>query len=536
MDIIVVQAQNTIQKQVKDDIFFQRFNDSTIIESIISKLLSLKNFKIIVLYSEGNKELLNLDIIKNNNIETFLHNEDGFAKSLKKIANQYKSEYIIRINGCNLLIDLNIINKSSSYAKQNSVDYLEFRGFPLGIAPNEIISRKAINNSYTLKNENLMIKNILPHIKEIKEINKNIFKAPKEWFFLSSVNLSVNCENIDKIKDAYLDKDVIRSINKNFNVIPVIRNIEITNLCNLKCVMCPRCGEISSKTMYPSKKGCMKYEWFKKILDQFDNITRLTINGGEPLLNKDVKQMMEYCRKKNIKLQVITNGLLMDEEMINCMVKNVTYLQISIDGATKEIYEKIRVNGKYDKLIRNIENLIEKIKDVDKPSLIQQNINLNFVCMEQNYKEMDKIIDLASQVGIDNVHMLKYSKNFHIEDKEMLEQYEIINNKDYLKKVNYTKVKANKCGINLMFNENNNFTYDKCEWIDGLWLTWNGYITPCCVIDRPEYINFGNLLNSNIKDLYMSSKWKNFRHRLYSNDPINWCKDVCGKEFLNKNN
>src|SRR3989338_2689484 len=73
--------------------------------------------------------------------------------------------------------------------------------------------------------------------------------------------------------------------------------IEPTNLCNLKCPMCPT----GNGTM-PRPRGFMTFETFKKIIDEMGDylITVTLMNYGEPFLNQDVYKMISYANKRNI--------------------------------------------------------------------------------------------------------------------------------------------------------------------------------------------------------------------------------------------
>ena len=78
--------------------------------------------------------------------------------------------------------------------------------------------------------------------------------------------------------------------------------------------------------------------------------------------------MLEYCNDKFLAMKINTNASLLTDDMIHTILSNdVQTVAFSIDAADKELYEKLRVNGKFDKIVRNVERFNE-IKEKEYPS------------------------------------------------------------------------------------------------------------------------------------------------------------------------
>lgn len=84
--------------------------------------------------------------------------------------------------------------------------------------------------------------------------------------------------------------------------------INITNSCNADCEFC--CMWSSSE-----KSRFMNFEEFKRIIDAKDNLFELQIEGGEPLLHKDMYHFMQYATNTGrcLKIIILTNGFLLEE-------------------------------------------------------------------------------------------------------------------------------------------------------------------------------------------------------------------------------
>ena len=128
--------------------------------------------------------------------------------------------------------------------------------------------------------------------------------------------------------------------------------IEITSKCNLHCVMCPVSKGLLRKTM------TMDMDAFMQIIDQIYMVQPCILLhvAGEPLLNKNAMQMIEYAKKKGCWVGMHTNGTLFTKEMsMRVLESPLDWICFSFDGATQELYEKIRVGAKFEKVKAQIE-------------------------------------------------------------------------------------------------------------------------------------------------------------------------------------
>ena len=114
--------------------------------------------------------------------------------------------------------------------------------------------------------------------------------------------------------------------------------------------------------------------------------------GGEPTLNKHLKEAIEYCGQNGIKMGMFTNGTLFDKmNLFEALVKNMTWVRISVDAGTKETYNSVRrARGKqdWDKMVSNLSKLIETNKKYGSP----MDLGVGFVISPDTYHE---IVDYA---------------------------------------------------------------------------------------------------------------------------------------------
>lgn len=146
---------------------------------------------------------------------------------------------------------------------------------------------------------------------------------------------------------------------------------ETSNMCNLRCIMCFQSDE-ALPVLKTTKVPFMTMDTFKKIVDECAKYRTPALKlswRGEPMLNKKFTEMIRYAKTKGIlEVTSLTNGTLMNETICREIVDaKMDQLIISIDGFTKETYEKIRVGADYDVVINNLKNLISIRGKLKKP-------------------------------------------------------------------------------------------------------------------------------------------------------------------------
>ena len=152
--------------------------------------------------------------------------------------------------------------------------------------------------------------------------------------------------------------------------------INISHDCNLRCEYC-----FAAKGDFGQGRCLMSLETAKKAIDFIiaNSGTRHNLEvdffGGEPLMNFDVvKQTVEYARSiekqhnKNFRFTITTNGLLLDDDKIDFINREMNNVVLSLDGR-KEVNDKLRVtpNGKgcYDIIVPKYQKLVSKRGDKD---------------------------------------------------------------------------------------------------------------------------------------------------------------------------
>lgn len=172
--------------------------------------------------------------------------------------------------------------------------------------------------------------------------------------------------------------------------------IEPTNACNLKCPLCPTAQAMRRE------KGFLSLDKFKVIVDGIASFKKsISMNfAGEPLLNKDIFKMARYAEEKGIRTMVSTNTCHLDRYIDEACESNINSIIVCLDGASRETHEYYRVGSNFEKIKDNIRRLCQ---EKNNRKLAKPNITLQFVVMKHNEHEVEDIIKLARQLGVDNL-------------------------------------------------------------------------------------------------------------------------------------
>lgn len=161
--------------------------------------------------------------------------------------------------------------------------------------------------------------------------------------------------------------------------------------CNLNCIMCPQ-EHRSMETL--------DNEVIQKNID-WDQVEEIEMQGGEILAMENAKTLYLWLTTElNKKVNLITNGLLINDEWAYHLVNGSSWIQISINAATKRTHELVNKNSDFDKVISNVNKLI-KLKHLH---CFTVNIIYKFTVITENVHEIADAILAAEEFGFDEIH------------------------------------------------------------------------------------------------------------------------------------
>jgi MoaA/NifB/PqqE/SkfB family radical SAM enzyme len=174
--------------------------------------------------------------------------------------------------------------------------------------------------------------------------------------------------------------------------------LQVTNECPYQCVHCPRtyekAGRKTSEFLDPG--------FLKKLADCRDTFTRILMVGdGEPLHHPRFPEILDFSLESGAEVSFSTNGEGITRKIARRMVEGgLTHIQFSIDAASSEVYEKIRIGSRLVEVQRNLENLARLRDRLDRKKPL---ITVACVLMRSNREEAAGLVRLAASCDADQV-------------------------------------------------------------------------------------------------------------------------------------
>lgn len=163
-----------------------------------------------------------------------------------------------------------------------------------------------------------------------------------------------------------------------------------TRTCNLKC---KHCYADSDSRIYREELNTKEAKKFINDLEKF-KVPVILFSGGEPLLRKDLFELITYARECNIRSTISTNGTLIDRDTANTLKKcGVGYVGVSLDGIGENHDEFRGTKGSFDDALKGIRNCREA----------GQKVGLRFTINKHNYNQLKDIFNLIEEEKINRV-------------------------------------------------------------------------------------------------------------------------------------
>lgn len=256
--------------------------------------------------------------------------------------------------------------------------------------------------------------------------------------------------------------------------------------CNFKCNYCLHSLSENKLTEINFHKQFMNMEIYKKSVDDISEFNRklkalIFAGHGEPLLNKDIIEMVRYAKEKNVadRVEIVTNGSLLTHELSDSLVEaGLDRLRVSLQGITSKKYKEIsNVSLDVDLLIENLEYFCKKKKNTEVYVKIMD-ISMDSKSDFEKFKSMVKdACDISAiEYAIPFVNQIDYSQVGDLSDK---------------------------C------KQGNSGRSQICSMPFYMMVIYpDGSIAPCCSTSLP--LTYGNVMEKSLKEIWQSRMLSDF--------------------------
>ena len=278
--------------------------------------------------------------------------------------------------------------------------------------------------------------------------------------------------------------------------------IGLTNVCNLRCPLCVTGLRLQQKPL-----KFIDVVLFKQIIDKIKDYACLVqlYNWGESLLHRDIMEILEYCYRFNLNTEISSNLSLTNiDDKLELLVKyKVKHLIVSFDGIDQKDYERYRVGGNFELVLKNI-NKIREYKDIYKSNY--PIISLQYLRNKFTTNQIDVIKEKHKEWGADDYYVCDMTTIF--KDRNMEKNKEWFD-QDEINKRKYLDVDVSMHGR-------------RCYFLyTAMVIEQDGSIVPCCFATDPND-DFGQWDNrKTIIEMYNSEKFVKARSIFKNRVPQN---------------
>jgi MoaA/NifB/PqqE/SkfB family radical SAM enzyme len=184
---------------------------------------------------------------------------------------------------------------------------------------------------------------------------------------------------------------------------------ELTNSCNINCIMCGR----EQLDFTPS---FFELSWFKILEEAFVYTEEIVLHGwGEPTVHPSFEQILEYLNRFSLRKYFCTNGTTLGNIKEMLFKHHVDIVAISLDGPDAATNDSIRRGARIDEITKSLKEIIEYKK---KNKLDYPYINFVFTAMKRNIDQLPNMVALAAECGVEEVkvvYLTSFSKDLNNE-------------------------------------------------------------------------------------------------------------------------
>jgi len=298
-----------------------------------------------------------------------------------------------------------------------------------------------------------------------------------------------------KVYDSQFFDGSVRGLANTLEEWPGALLIDITNRCNAKCVWCPN-PDLTNV-------GAMDMDVYRKIIDDYGSRGGVLTFGtfGEPLMDKHMKKRIEYlkCYPKIHKIEILTNGFFLNENIVPTIIENGVGVDISLDELDKQTFEDVKKMS-FDIVRDNIVNFLKANSEATTPVPVNIRIKTMKTVEETLEQELFKVItSYDCSVALNSIDDNIISNWAGKLDKEsFIKEYEISTNN----KTQFTHKRFNQTNI------------APCAQL-WKWMVvyWDGSVVLCCA-DMFSQAIVGDLKSNSIVEVWNGSQMKGHRDQM----------------------
>ncbi|TXH49536.1 MAG: radical SAM protein [Cellvibrionales bacterium] len=184
--------------------------------------------------------------------------------------------------------------------------------------------------------------------------------------------------------------------------------LEVSNICDLQCAMCPTFSALNVDRFFALKRedrGVIAYETATEPLEEIlKHALIIHASGyGEPTIHPQYKELLQYLSRYEALIDFFTNGMHLDDELCQHLVQgHVHRISISFSGVTAEEYENIYIGGDFDRVLGGIRRLAKAKQAAGSQ---YPRIEINSLAFQHHIEKLPAFVQLMADAGANVIHV-----------------------------------------------------------------------------------------------------------------------------------
>ncbi len=318
---------------------------------------------------------------------------------------------------------------------------------------------------------------------------------------------------------------------------PVCLYLEVTNRCNLLCETCPRTFE----ALEPPQD--MSLALFTSIVDQVPDVKRVVLHGvGEPMLVKELPQMIRLLKQRGIYVLFNTNGTLLTPRKRRELIDTgLDELRVSLDAAEAESFLKVRGKDMFNKIVSNVSGFTALQRELGVTAPL---VSLWLTGLKETVGQLPDFVRLAARIGVKQVHLQRLvfdevGRGLAQADQSLFEASQA----EELAAIEAAQVIAAELGVTIdasgatepglsLKREADDAPWSVCRrpW-SLMYFTSHGRALPCCIAPFSargyESYTLGDATQQTLREIWNGPAYQEFRQQLMGAAPPKPCQN-CG--------
>jgi MoaA/NifB/PqqE/SkfB family radical SAM enzyme len=318
---------------------------------------------------------------------------------------------------------------------------------------------------------------------------------------------------------------------------PVCLYLETTNRCNLLCETCPRTFE----DLEPPAD--MSWELFTRIVGQFPKIERVVLHGvGEPMMVRELPQMIRYLKDRGIYVLFNTNGTLLNlrkgRELIDV---GLDELRVSLDAAEPTAFKMVRGLDMFDRIVDNVREFTAMQREIN---VAIPRVSLWLTGIRETVAQLPAFVKLAHDIGVTEVYLQRLvyfadAQGLARPESSLFEGLEaedtgVIREAEELAQslgIRFSASGATEPGASLhRHTPSRGWSLCRRPWTL-MYFTAHGRALPCCIapfsLRGYDSFTLGDATQQTLREIWNGPKYQEFRRALLSDHPPPTCAN-CG--------